>query len=108
MFPNLDPRLMKTAMKRMGISQEEVDASEVIIKSSAGDIIIKNPNVVKIKMGGQESFQITGEIKVLSFSEDDVKTVAEQAKVSLDKARDALLATNGDLAEAIIKLTNQE
>lgn len=95
-------------MKRMGISQEEVEANEVIIKSPKGDILIKNPEVLKIKMSGQVSFQITGNIQELSFSDDDVKTVAEQANVPFDKAREALASANGDLAEAIMNLANKQ
>ena len=57
-------------------------------------------------MMGQESFQITGEIEERSegkFSEDDIKMVAEQAGVSAEDAKKALLEF-GDIAEAIIHL----
>ena len=105
MLPNIDPKMMKMAMKKMGIKQEEIDASEVVIKANGGNIIIKNPQVTKVKMGGQESFQISGDIEEVSFSEEDVKTVAEQADVSEEEAKEALSESDGDLAEAIMKLT---
>ncbi|MBU2590304.1 MAG: nascent polypeptide-associated complex protein [Nanoarchaeota archaeon] len=105
MLPNMNPKMMKMAMKKMGIKQEDIEANEVIIKSTHGDLIIKNPNVVKITMGGEDSFQITGIVEEMSYKEDDVKTVAEQAGVSEDKAKEALEETQGDLAEAIMKLT---
>ncbi len=58
-------------------------------------------------MGGEESFQITGEIEEQSFSDEDAKTVAAQAGVSEEEAREALKETNGDLAEAIMKLKKE-
>ncbi|MCS4542081.1 MAG: nascent polypeptide-associated complex protein, partial [Euryarchaeota archaeon] len=38
------------------------------------------------------------------ISDDDVKLVAEQAKVTEEQARKALEQTNGDLAAAILLL----
>lgn len=105
MFGGIDPKLMKQAMKRMGIKQEEIRASEVIIKTADKNIVIRNPQVAKVNMMGQDTFQISGDITETSgISEDDVKTVAEQAGVSEEKARAALEETKGDLAEAILKL----
>ena len=105
MFHGIDPKLMKQAMKRMGIKQVDIDASEVIIRTPGKDIIIRNPQVAKVNMMGQETFQVSGDIvEVTGISEDDVKTVASQAGVSEEKARKALEEAKGDLAEAILKL----
>ena len=108
MFPGMDPRQLDQAMKKMGVKQEKIPASEVIIKSEGKDIVIVNPEVVKVNMMGNESFQITGTVEERSaeieISEEDVKTVVEQTSVSEDKARDAIKAANGDLAEAIMQL----
>ena len=49
MMPGLDPKKMQAMMKQMGISNEEINASRVIIEKADGNIIIDNPNVVKIK-----------------------------------------------------------
>lgn len=108
MMPNIDPKMMKAAMKKMGIKQEEIAADEVVIKSSSGNIIIKNPSVMKMTMGGRESFEITGDVSEETLSEEDVKTVAEQANVDEDAARKALEDANGDLAEAILSLKKNE
>jgi nascent polypeptide-associated complex subunit alpha len=105
MMPKINPRQMNKMMQRMGMRQEEIDATEVIIKTSDKNLIIKNPQVSKINMMGQETFQITGNIEEESqIKEDDIKTVAEQANVSEGEARKALEETDGDLAEAIMKL----
>jgi nascent polypeptide-associated complex subunit alpha len=56
-------------------------------------------------MQGQKSYQITGNAHTESaISEDDVKMVAEQTGASEENARKALEESNGDIAEAIMKL----
>ncbi|MFH1637339.1 MAG: nascent polypeptide-associated complex protein [Candidatus Woesearchaeota archaeon] len=105
MMPNLNPAMMRQAMKRMGIQQEDMEATEVIIKTKNGDYAVKDPEVMKIKMSGQESLQITGKIEKLStIKEEDIELVAEQAKCTKEEARTALEETKGDMAEAILKL----
>lgn len=104
MLPGINPKLVKQAMKRMGIRQEEIDAFEVIIRTSGKDIIIKNPQVAKVNMAGQETFQISGDVTEETVSGEDIRTVAQQANVSEAQAKRALEQTGGDLAEAILKL----
>jgi nascent polypeptide-associated complex subunit alpha len=108
MIPGMDPRMMKQAMKRMGIKQEEIDAQQVIIRCSDKEIVIDNPQVSKINMMGADSFQIAGEVTERSIgidvNEDDITTVMEQANVSHDDARKAIEEADGDLAKAILGL----
>ncbi len=104
----IDPKKMQAMMRQMGINQEDIEASRVIIEKPDGKIIIESPSVQKITMQGQTSFQISGEISEQSnekFSEQDVKLVAEKTSSSKDKAREALEESNGNIAEAIIKLS---
>ena len=98
-------------MQRMGISVKEVAAQQVIIKCADKDIIIDNPQVVITKVQGQDMFQISGDVREesggevkLEISADDIKLVAEQAKVSEVKAKAALEKSGGDLAQAIMDL----
>jgi nascent polypeptide-associated complex subunit alpha len=105
MFQGMDPRLVKQAMKKMGMTQEDIPATEVIIKTKEKNLIIKNPNVQKIVMMGEQSFQITGEVEEESpICEEDIKTIMEQTSCSKDKAISALEKSNGDLAKAILDL----
>jgi nascent polypeptide-associated complex subunit alpha len=110
MFPNLDPKKMQAVMKQMGINQQEVDASRVIIEKTDGNkVIINNPSVVKIKMQGQESFQITGDVSESegeknSFSEEDIEILMQKTSCSREEAENALQETQ-DLADAIMKLS---
>jgi nascent polypeptide-associated complex subunit alpha len=112
MIPGLggmNPKKMQAMMKQLGINQEDIDASRVVIETSEKDIIISNPSVQKITMNGQDSFQITGEISESSSSDitdDDVKLVMEKTKCSEEEAKAALNDT-GDIAAAIVKLSQK-
>ena len=105
MFPKINPRQMKRMMKQMGMSMDELEASEVIIRLADKDIIIENPSVSVITAQGQRTYQIAGtEREAVRVPEEDVKLVAEQAGVPEEEAEKALLEAKGDLAEAILKL----
>ena len=110
MIPGMNSRQMQQAMKRMGISQVDVDATEVIIKCPDKEIIITNPSVAKVNMMGQQTYQITGQEHEQAaetkpeINEEDVETVMAQANVSREQAIEAIEAANGDLAAAILSL----
>ncbi len=106
--------MMKQAMKRMGISQEDIEATQVIIRCHDKDIIIDDPQVAKVNMGGQATWQVMGMAREeqrktqVAISEDDVKTVMDQADVSEEAARAALENTQGDIAAAILDLQDED
>jgi len=108
----LNPRQIERAMKKMGISTDEIDAEEVIIRTRDKEIVISNPQVTKVNMSGQDTFQIAGDISEResdaagsgSITEEDVKVVMERTGASEDDARAALEESDGDLAQAILKL----
>ena len=97
-------------MKQMGIAQEEINAKKVIIEKENSQIIIENPSITKIKIQGQESFQISGDVKEepliqeLQISEQDIKTIMEKTNCSEEQARKTLEKTK-DLAETILELS---
>lgn len=106
----LNPKKMEAIMKQMGMSNENIDARRVIIeKNDDSNIIIDNPSVTKIKMQGQESFQVSGDItessSEIKISEEDVKQVMEKTRCTESQAREVLESVNGDLAEAILELS---
>lgn len=113
MFPGMNPREMQKAMKRLGIRQEEIDAELVIIKTAEKDFVIKNPHVSKVNMMGQETFQVVGDItevdkdELIEINEDDLTTVMEQTNCTKKEALEALQHSNGNLAEAILKIQNK-
>lgn len=103
----LNPKKMQAMMKQLGIAQEEIDAERVVIEKTDGStIVIENPNVQKIKMQGQESFQIVGEAREeeSGIKEEDIKLVMEKTGKSEDEVKAILEETGGDIAEAIMKL----
>ncbi len=109
MLGGVNPRQMQGMMKKMGISQDEISTERVIIEKTDGNkIIIENPSVTKIKMQGQISFQISGEVHEESIepeiSEEDINTIIEKTNCSKEEAKEALEKTN-DLAEAILELS---
>ena len=61
MMPNMNSRQMQHMMKKMGMKQEEIDAKKVIITTESSNIIISNPQVSKVNMMGQTTWQIVGE-----------------------------------------------
>ncbi len=112
MFPGLNPRKMQQMMNQLGIQQQEISATEVIIKTPDKELVIRNPSVAKVNMMGQETFQISGRVEERStsipISQEDVQTVMEQTGASAEDAKKALEESKGDLAEAILWLNNRK
>ncbi len=110
MFPGMNSRKAAQLMKRMGIQQVEIPATEVIIKTPEKEIIITEPQVSKVNMMGKDTFQIMGNVNERELStepeinEDDIKIVMEQADVSEKEAKKAIAESKGDLAKAILNL----
>src|SRR3989338_7491476 len=110
MIPGMNARKMQQAMKRMGIAQQEIDATEVIIKTPTKNIVITDPQVSKVNMMGQQTFQIVGSIheeqlnSTPEISEEDIQTIMDQTGVNADKAKETLEKHEGDLAAAIMAL----
>ncbi len=100
-------------MQRMGMSMGAMpDVEQVIFKTSTKEIIVENPDVAVMEVQGQKIFQVTGEKiiekpveKAVKIPEEDVQLVATQANVSPEQARAALEQTKGDLAQAILLLS---
>jgi nascent polypeptide-associated complex subunit alpha len=109
----MNPREARRMMQRMGLNMGAMpDVEQVIIKTSNKEIIVENPEVAVMEMHGQKIFQVTGEKivektveKAVKIPEEDVQLVAIQARVSPEQARAALEQTKGDLAQAILLLS---
>jgi nascent polypeptide-associated complex subunit alpha len=100
-------------LERMGVSMDDVPGvQEVIIRTDTKDIVLKGANVSELKAKGMRIFQVIGNEIIEQpkerpkYSEEDVLLVSQQAGVSKDKAVAALNEANGDLAQAILKLTS--
>jgi nascent polypeptide-associated complex subunit alpha len=104
----MEPKKMQQMMKQLGMKMDNIPASQVIIKTDAGDIVVEEPQVVKTTMQGQIVFQVSGNVKEKSFSGEDVKLVMEQSGTTdKDLAAKALQEANGDVVKAIMKLKGE-
>ena len=114
MMPGMDPRALKSMMAQMGIKTSEIDAVRVVIECEDKNIVINSPSVTKIDARGAESFQITGEISEqqkithVEITDDDIKIVSDQTGIAdTEKIKEALSASNGDIAAAILALKEE-
>lgn len=114
MFPGVNPRQMQKMMQKMGMQQVDLNALRVEITLADKKLVFENPQLSKINMMGQETYQLIGSPieetidSTPDISEEDVKTVAAQTGKSEDEARVAITEAKGDLAEAIMKLSGLE
>ena len=120
----MNPRMMKKLQKQLKQSTEEIDATEVIIRTPEKELYFDAPSVTAMEMMGQKSYQVVGEPQerplgsgdtaaggggagsggAAKIPAEDVALVAAQAGVSKDAALEALRECNGEPAEAIIQL----
>ena len=117
----MNPRQMQKAMKQMGIKQSNVEGVvEVVIRTKNNDIVIRNAEVVCIEMNGTKSYQVSGQESIraagasdageapqVTFEESDIELVMSQTNCDRDKAIAALAATDGQPAEAILKIMTE-
>lgn len=103
---------MQRSMKQMGMDMKELrGVSEVIIKLKNKELIIKNPKVNLMDFMGQQTYQVTGKVKEKSVEtelvipDEDIELVAAQTGASPEDVKKALKESEGDLAEAIMKLS---
>jgi nascent polypeptide-associated complex subunit alpha len=107
----INPRQMNQMMKRLGINVKEIENVEkVIIQTGDKEYVFENVEVTIMDAQGQKTYQITGNPKIIDrkeeIKEEDIKLVIEQTGKSEEEAIKALEETNGDIAEAIMKLTS--
>lgn len=106
----MNSRNMAKAMKRMGIQQTEIDAKEVIIKLADKELVFTQPQVAKVNMMGQETYQVVGTPKEREIStepdisEEDIQTVTDQTGADKETALAAIKKHNGDIAAAILEI----
>lgn len=108
----MNPRKMKQMMKQMGISIDEIDdVEEVIIRTPDREIIFEDAVVTIMNAQGNQSFQIVGtpeeRPRAISIPDSDIELVVAQTGKSSEDAKAALEECNGDLAEAIVKLSSK-
>jgi nascent polypeptide-associated complex subunit alpha len=107
----MNPRKMKQMMKQLGMDIRPIeDVQEIIVRTDKGNYVFDQAEVAIMKMQGVTTWQITGEPRFEEaeavIPDEDVSLVADQAKVTIEAAKDALRETKGDIAEAILRLSS--
>ncbi|HEV8049843.1 MAG TPA: nascent polypeptide-associated complex protein [Thermoplasmata archaeon] len=120
-------RQMQMAMRRLGMTTEPIDGvEEVIIRTKDKEHVFRSPEVTILQVQGVKTYQVVGEPEVRPRTagsasaspaaapaipagppEEDVRLVMEQANVDHETAVDALTETDGQPAEAILKLLSR-
>ncbi len=110
MFSN---RQARRFLQKLGFQMEELSGvEEVMLKLSDGrELMMRNPTTYRLKSKDLTILNIVGNLEEVaaeehevSLSEEDVQLVMQQTGVSREDAIQALVESEGDLAEAIIKL----
>jgi len=101
---------MKAMMKKLGMSVEPIeDVQQIVIRTGKGSYVFDGAEVTAMTMQGVTTYQIIGQPRfeegAVEIPNEDVTMVAAQANVSEDAAKAALVATRGDIAEAILRLS---
>jgi nascent polypeptide-associated complex subunit alpha len=100
---------MKAMMKKLGMNVEQIeDVQSIVIKTPKGNWIFDSAEVSAMTMQGATTYQVAGtprfEPAAVEIPKEDITMVASQANVTEERAKAALIATNGDIAEAILQL----
>lgn len=107
----INPKQLEKMAKQMGMQMDSIEAEKVIIVTKEKNIVIEGPQVAKVKMMGQETYQISGgeisEEAKEKFSRDDVKMIMAQTGAVEEVAISALENTQ-DIAEAILKIKKEK
>lgn len=106
----MNPRQMNQMMKRLGINVKEIEnVKKVIIQTDTKEYIFEDADVTLMDAQGQKTYQITGKPRIVEKKEgipkEDIDLVVEQTGKNTQEAKKALEETKGDIAEAILKLT---
>ncbi len=103
---------MAMMMKKLGIDVQDIrDVQQVIIKTAGKDYIFDDATVSVMKAQGTETWQVSGSPKEVEHevelvaSAEDIEMVMEQTGCDEAAAKKALKDAKGDLAEAIVALS---
>ena len=107
---NINPRQMNQMMRKLGISVKNIDNVEkIIIQTDSKEYVFEDAEVTVMDAKGQKTYQITGNPIIRDRSDDtlkeDIKLVMDQTDKSEEEAKKALEDSNGDIPEAILKLS---
>ena len=106
----INPRQMNQMMRRLGINVKEIENVEkVIIQTNEKEYIFQGAEVTIMDAQGQKTYQVTGNPIIKErkeeLKEEDIQLIIDQTGKSKEEALKALEESKGDIAEAIMKLS---
>lgn len=106
-------RQLGRMLEGMDVNAEEVpDVREVVIRTERSELVIERPVVTKMGVGDKTMYSVTGdeaeerELDAPLFSDGDIDLVCQQSGVGRERASEVLAETDGDIAQAIMRLSN--
>ena len=108
----MNPKQMNQMMRKLGINVKDVkNVEKVIIQTDTKEYVFSDAEVTIMNAQGQKTFQIVGNPVIKSRKEeipdDDINLIVDQTGKTFEESKEALEKTNGDIAEAILLLTEQ-
>jgi len=110
----MNPKQVEQMMRKMGINQKELNVKKIVMELEDKKLVFINPDVSKINMMGKDTYQIVGNaieeelVTEIEITAEDIETVMDQTGSSKDIAKKALEDNNGDIAKAILSITDSE
>lgn len=107
----MNPKQLSQLMKRFGIDVQDIkNVEQVIIQTDTQQYIFDNAEVTVMDAKGQKTYQVSGKPRIVEkkqgIPEEDIALVAEKTGKSEEEAKKILEETDGDIAEAIMKLSS--
>ncbi len=107
----MNPKQMNQMMKKLGINVKDIpNVEKVIILTEKKEYVFSEAEVTVMDAQGQKTYQVVGNPVVANrekkLPKEDIALVVEQTGVSEEKAQKTLKETEGDIAEAIMKLSS--
>jgi len=108
----MNPKQMNQMMRKLGINVKDIkNVEKVIIQTDTKEYVFSDAEVTIMNAQGQKTFQIVGDPVITKreeeIPEDDINLIVEQTGKTFEEAKEALEKTQGDIAEAILQLTEQ-
>ena len=107
-------RQLRRRMQQQGVDgMEPIEAHRVIIQTEDEDLVIDDPQVIKVKQQGMEVFQVIGSAKKLPASSYNTDKIVENFDPSTDseviqEESDEDIDLNVEITEQDIKLVSMQ
>lgn len=112
MLPGISNRQARRFLQKLGLQMKEMEGvKEVVLRMVDGrELVVESPMVYQLTSKELSILNVVGRLterkveEEVTLSEEDVELVMQQTGASRDEAIQALIESDGDLAEAILKL----